>query len=163
MTPPITNRVAMYDIVPTGVIATAADGLLMRLRTDMDLREPPPPPSMAPRPRPLRQREPTRRVAPEYPEGARMTGVVGEVLVEVAINKKGKVKSARVISGPLLLRSAAMVAARLWRFTPIEDEDVEDDERSFYTIKFNFQGPQRTDALLYTPGPGVFPGGRRRP
>jgi TonB family protein len=159
--PPLTNRVAMYDVVPTNVIASAADGLLLRLRGDMEMREPPPPPSAPPKSSPLRQREPVKRVAPEYPEGARTTGVVGEVLVEVGINKKGKVKSARVISGPLALRNAAILAARMWRFTPIEDEDVDEDERSYYTIKFNFNN--RTDANIYTPGSNVFSGRGRRP
>jgi hypothetical protein len=49
----------------------------------------------------------------------------------------------------------------MWRFTPIEDEDVDEDERSYYTIKFNFNN--RTDANIYTPGSNVFSGRGRRP
>lgn len=89
---------------------------------------PSPTPTLAPGPTPTSRpvQPPTalvlgsvvRRVKPDYPVIARNAGVKGAVMVEVEVNEKGRVKSARAISGPMMLRGAAEAAARHWRFTP---------------------------------------------
>lgn len=55
---------------------------------------------------------------PEYPASARNSNTSGVVIVEVVVDETGKVISARAVSGPVLLRSAAVMAARQARFAP---------------------------------------------
>ncbi len=55
---------------------------------------------------------------PGYPEAARRLHIVGLVQVEVVVDENGKVLSARVLSGPLGLRDAALQAALRARFSP---------------------------------------------
>jgi Ca-activated chloride channel family protein len=55
---------------------------------------------------------------PVYPETARRMKVEGAVRVLVTIDASGKVVSARADGGPVLLREAAVAAARQARFTP---------------------------------------------
>lgn len=56
---------------------------------------------------------------PVYPEMARRARIFGKVNVEVTIDEKGQVISARPVSGPSMLRGAAADAARLARFNPL--------------------------------------------
>ncbi len=106
-------------------------------------KEPPPetkpetkPPDAA-RPSQVVEGQILSRVAPVYPSEARARRVGGEVVVEVEISKKGKVKSARVISGHILLREAALTAARQWKFTPatLNGQPV----KSTRSLTFRFQ------------------------
>lgn len=53
---------------------------------------------------------------PLYPETARRMRVMGTVVVEVTIDESGKVIAARAVSGAVLLREAAVGAARQARF-----------------------------------------------
>lgn len=55
---------------------------------------------------------------PEYPPGARNMHAEGVVNVEVLLDEQGKVISAKALDGNTLLRSAAVEAARLARFSP---------------------------------------------
>src|SRR5262249_28314636 len=57
-----------------------------------------------------------RMVGPVYPPGAKMVNAWGEVQVLVVISETGKVVEARAVSGHLLLRKAAVNAAREWVF-----------------------------------------------
>jgi TonB family protein len=59
----------------------------------------------------------TSRVAPAYPPIARQMGISGTVKVEATVGKDGRVKTARAISGPQVLRAAAENAVRQWRYT----------------------------------------------
>jgi len=56
--------------------------------------------------------------APRYPDVARQMHTFGKVEVEVVIDENGKVISARPISGPPTLRTAAVEAATRARFSP---------------------------------------------
>jgi periplasmic protein TonB len=58
------------------------------------------------------------RVAPAYPQLARQARVAGTVKVEATIGRDGRVRSARAVSGPPLLRRAAEDAVRQWRYQP---------------------------------------------
>jgi periplasmic protein TonB len=60
----------------------------------------------------------TRLPPPQYPETARRARVSGRVSVEVTIDEGGRVISARAVSGPMMLRDAAVYAARQARFSP---------------------------------------------
>lgn len=55
---------------------------------------------------------------PVYPPAAKSIGVGGTVIVEVLIDESGKVISAHAVSGPALLQSTAVQAARLAKFSP---------------------------------------------
>ena len=55
---------------------------------------------------------------PSYPSNARQLGVGGRVSVQVSVDERGNVTSARAVSGPVLLRSAAEAAARRSKLRP---------------------------------------------
>jgi TonB family protein len=55
---------------------------------------------------------------PVYPALAKQQRVSGQVTVEVTIDETGVVVFARAVSGPTLLRSAAVSAAKQAKFTP---------------------------------------------
>jgi len=57
-------------------------------------------------------------VAPVYPQLAATNHVEGEVKIQAEINASGRVTSTKIISGPILLRSAAMNAVRQWKYSP---------------------------------------------
>ena len=61
---------------------------------------------------------PIRIVAPEYPEAARKSKLEGAVNLKVLVDKAGNVEKVEVISGPEIFRTAAVAAARQFRFRP---------------------------------------------
>src|SRR5687768_15097795 len=85
------------------------------------LENAPPPPTPAPRlaiSRGVLNGAALSLPAPDYPDTARRTRVEGTVDVEVVIDENGKVLTAKVISGPSVLRDSAVQAALRARFTP---------------------------------------------
>jgi TonB family protein len=65
-----------------------------------------------------------KKVQPQYPLEAQAKGVRGNVRVRITIESiEGKVVKAEVISGPRLLRAAALQAAKEWTFKPANDMD----------------------------------------
>ena len=56
--------------------------------------------------------------APMYPAAASAAGVQGEVTVRAVVGRDGDVVDARVVSGPPLLREAALEAVEQWRYRP---------------------------------------------
>lgn len=80
-------------------------------------------------------RNAVRTLKPEYPDVARRVGADGEVAVQVLIDEKGNVASAKALSGNPLLRSAAVAAARMWKFEPVGRGNRSTDSQ---TITFNF-------------------------
>lgn len=59
-----------------------------------------------------------KTVKPDYPAIARSARIDGKVIVEVTVNEQGGVSTARAIAGPLILRQAAINAAKQWKFEP---------------------------------------------
>lgn len=57
-------------------------------------------------------------VLPVYPEIAREASVTGTVVIDTTIDQRGNVAKMRVISGPELLRQAALSALRQWKYEP---------------------------------------------
>ena len=53
-----------------------------------------------------------------YPRAASAQHVQGQVKLQTEIDRDGNVASARVISGPPLLRDAALEAVLQWRYRP---------------------------------------------
>jgi peptidyl-prolyl cis-trans isomerase A (cyclophilin A) len=56
--------------------------------------------------------------APVYPIDAKQAGVSGIVEIEARIGADGAVESLHVVSGPPLLRQAALDAVKTWRYRP---------------------------------------------
>ncbi len=61
---------------------------------------------------------PIHTPAPVYPEMARKAEAEGVVIVQVVIDKEGKVSNAVVIEGNWLLHEAAIAAIKQWTFKP---------------------------------------------
>jgi protein TonB len=60
----------------------------------------------------------TSTVLPTYPSIARSSGIEGSVVVDTAIDAAGNVTTTKVISGPAMLRQAAVDALRRWKYSP---------------------------------------------
>jgi TonB family protein len=56
------------------------------------------------------------KVAPVYPELARRLNITGVVKIEITVSTAGSIKNAKVIGGHPVLATAALDAARRWRF-----------------------------------------------
>ena len=78
-----------------------------------------------------------KRVEAVYPPAARQARLGGAVAVEVNISEQGNVTSARAISGPALLRNAAVMAAQGWKFKASTLGGV--PVKTTTTIVFNFR------------------------
>ncbi len=64
------------------------------------------------------------KVQPAYPELARKMQISGTVKVEVTVASNGTVKEARVVGGHPVLATAALDAAKKWRFEPAPAEST---------------------------------------
>jgi TonB family protein len=62
------------------------------------------------------------KVQPEYPLLARKMNISGTVKIEVVVAPNGTVKDARIVGGHPVLASAALDAAKKWRFEPAGTE-----------------------------------------
>ncbi|SPF42208.1 TonB-like protein [Candidatus Sulfotelmatobacter kueseliae] len=62
------------------------------------------------------------KVQPVYPELARKMNITGTVKIEVVVAPNGTVKDARIVGGHPVLATAALDAARKWRFEPAPSE-----------------------------------------
>jgi protein TonB len=99
--------------------------------------EPPPPPAETRKAAVIIKAEAAQRVQPDYPASARAAHQSGAVTVELSINERGEVAAAQVLSGPSLLRNAAVAAARRWRFKPATRDGK--PVSSVSTVVFNFR------------------------
>jgi len=57
-------------------------------------------------------------ILPVYPAIARISRTQGTVVIQAVISKTGNIESAHVVSGPLMLQSAALEAVRRARYHP---------------------------------------------
>jgi len=64
------------------------------------------------------------RVDPAYPELAKKMHISGTVKIEVTVAPNGTVKEARIVGGHPVLASAALDAAKKWRFEPAPAEST---------------------------------------
>jgi TonB family protein len=62
------------------------------------------------------------KVQPLYPELAHKMNISGTVKIEVKVAPNGAVKEARVVGGHPVLATAALDAAKKWRFEPAAGE-----------------------------------------
>ena len=59
-----------------------------------------------------------QKVAPEYPKKARVKKIEGTVRLWVTIDKEGKIRDVKPLSGPAELIPAAVKAVKQWRYNP---------------------------------------------
>lgn len=64
------------------------------------------------------------KVQPVYPELAYKMNITGTVKIEVVVTPNGTVKDARVVGGHPVLATAALEAAKKWRFEPAATEST---------------------------------------
>lgn len=157
--PPITSRIVAADLVRNNSDGSANNFPSFRLPGSTEPSETAPPPNA--RPRVVRMREAIKRSPADYPMSARMVGVSGEVVVEVTIDEKGKVKSTRAISGPPVLIGPALTAARFWRFRQADNDD--ELAQNVFRISFNFRSNDVLNTGSYLPVIGELTNRRRVP
>lgn len=58
------------------------------------------------------------KTQPIYPAIARAAHISGSVVLHAFISKQGAIENLSVVSGPEMLRSAALDAVRQWRYRP---------------------------------------------
>lgn len=75
---------------------------------------------------------------PLYPAAAKAFRISGTVILDALISTTGTVEDLRVISGPPLLRNAAMDAARNWRYKPTILSGQPVDVEAEITVVFHF-------------------------
>jgi len=76
---------------------------------------------------------------PVYPSMARETGIEGDVVVDTTIDASGKVTTMKVLSGPPVLRQAALDALRQWKYAPSMLNGQPIPVEMTVTIKFHRQ------------------------
>jgi TonB family protein len=59
-----------------------------------------------------------QRVNPIYPQAAKQYRIEGAVTLNATIGADGRVHQAQVISGPPMLRDAAVTAVKQWKYAP---------------------------------------------
>jgi protein TonB len=59
-----------------------------------------------------------KRIDPQYPAAARASCIQGDVVLLIITATDGSVKSAKPISGPIELQSAAIQAVEQWKYSP---------------------------------------------
>lgn len=77
------------------------------------------------------------RALPVYPVNAKQAGVAGDVVVKTTIDQKGGVVDMHVVSGPLMLRQAALDALHRWKFEPSKLDGQPIAVQMLVTIRFS--------------------------
>jgi protein TonB len=80
-----------------------------------------------------------KAVPPVYPPLAKTNHVIGEVTLDARIDSTGKVTDVEVVSGPTLLRQAAMEALRLWKYEPAQLDGRPVSSHLSVIVKFHFE------------------------
>ena len=75
-------------------------------------------------------------VAPHYPEAAKARQISGEVVIDAVIDTRGNVRKPQVVSGPNLLRAAALNAVLEWKYKPALLDGKPTEVRETITVKF---------------------------
>ena len=75
-------------------------------------------------------------ITPVYPAIAKAVHVQGSVVIEAVISKAGRIESLNVVSGPEMLRSAALDAVRQARYAPYKLNGEPVDVQTVITVVF---------------------------
>jgi general secretion pathway protein A len=74
--------------------------------------------------------------APEYPFVARQEHVEGDVMVEIVVDQSGNVSDMKAVSGPIVLRQAALDALQSWKYEPPMSDGQPIAVEAMVTIRF---------------------------
>ncbi len=77
-----------------------------------------------------------KSAATEYPILARQRRIEGDVVVEARVDENGRVAAAKVLSGPELLREAALTAVRQFKYAPAQLNGNPTTAQVLVTVKF---------------------------
>ena len=104
---------------PEAVGTTPPAGLLTSSgRISNPPAAPPSMPAPTPAPKIVRDAKLISSARPVYPPTAKQTKVQGIVTVSLSIDANGRVIGAKALSGPLLLRQAAIESVQQWKYSP---------------------------------------------
>jgi periplasmic protein TonB len=78
-----------------------------------------------------------QKTPPVYPQIAKTARVSGTVELAATISKTGTIKDVHVLSGPVMLREAAVDAVRSWRYKPYELNNEPVDVETSINVVFN--------------------------
>jgi protein TonB len=78
-----------------------------------------------------------RKTPPQYPSIAKSARVQGTVVLSATITKTGFVQNLQVVSGPAMLREAALDAVRNWRYKPYLLNDQPTEVETTINVDFN--------------------------
>lgn len=89
--------------------------------------------------------EPVNASIPAYPAMARAKRISGVVLVDVRVDREGKVIEASAVLGDQYLRDAAVKAALRWRFKALQPEaaDSYSVRLTFIFHDFSYKPPEK--------------------
>ena len=71
----------------------------------------------------------------------------GVVVLRAILSKEGDIESLEVISGPPLLRQAAMDAVQRWKYRPYVLNGVPTEVRTTINVNFTLAAPKKPDAV----------------
>jgi len=75
-------------------------------------------------------------VLPDYPNQAKIQRISGDVIIDVTIDGTGKVTKMQVVSGPMILREAALRAVGQWKYQPALLDGKPTPTHATVTVKF---------------------------
>lgn len=81
------------------------------------------------------------KVAPIYPPIAKAAHISGKVVLRAVISKAGRIEDLRVVSGPDLLKQAALDAVKQWRYKPYLLNGEEIGVETAIEVVFELDGP----------------------
>jgi len=81
-----------------------------------------------------------QKTAPVYPPIARSARVAGTVQLHAIISKSGSIKDLQVVSGPEMLRQAAVDAVRTWRYRPYKLNNEPTEVETTINVIFSLGG-----------------------
>jgi protein TonB len=74
---------------------------------------------------------------PVYPALAKQSNVSGTVVLEATISKSGAIQNLHVLSGPVMLRQAALDAVGMWRYKPYLLDNQPVDVQTTISLTFS--------------------------
>jgi general secretion pathway protein A len=84
----------------------------------------------------VKQPELLSSVLPEYPPVARQWRVEGDVVVNFVVEESGNVSDINIVSGPMMVRQAALKALRSWKYKPAQLNGQPTAVKMQVTIRF---------------------------
>jgi protein TonB len=119
--------------VPGGVVGGVVGGLP---------QEPPPPPKAVRVGGKISAPKILKKVNPEYPELARLSGTSAMIILEATADETGQVREVKILRGQPLFNDAAVSAVRQWRYRPLLLNGIPTPFVITVTLVFNIQRPQ---------------------